>query len=799
MWKNYLKIAFRTLHRNKSYAAINVLGLAVGMACCLLILLFVRDELSYDRFHEKSDRIYRIVSDWGDFSVPATNLPLVEALHTDYPGLAMARLIPFEGLMQHEDRRFREERLLFANPAVFDVFTFPLVRGDPATALTRPFTVVLTEAMAQKYFPGEDPLGQTLTFDNQAELEVTGVAEDVPASSHFHFDFLVSWATLDAAFNYSEQADWGNNSIYTYLLLPSGQAPETLEQQFPGLIARHAGEDWNGATLTLQALSSIHLRSHHNMELEANSRITYVYIFSALALFILGIACINFMNLATARSAERAKEVGVRKVAGAGRTQLIGQFLAESTVLSLVALLGAVLLVSLALPAFRTLSGKALHLEVLGDGFTLSAFLVIALVVGVLAGSYPAFVLSRFQPVTALRGALRSGAGGAALRKGLVVFQFALSIALLVGTAVVYSQLHYLRAANLGFAKEQVVALPTQTNPLQSAQLNAQYPAFKDALLQQPGVASVSISSEGLPSELLNGNAAHFEGTSMEEAPVLRAVAVGHDFFETLDVEMVAGRAFSRAFPMDSSAFVVNEAALRLLSERAPEPVRAPEDAVGKQVVLSGGRQGPLVGVAEDFNMATLHEEIEPIVFYIRPEWYDTYLVRVQPENISATLTSVRKVWAQFNPDQPFAFNFADQAFDAQYRAEERLMQIFGVFAGLAVFIACLGLFGLAAYMAQQRTKEIGIRKALGASAASIVAMLSKDFLKLVLVAFVLATPVAYFAMQRWLADFAYRTALSPWFFLGAGVLAFAVAAATVSYQSLKAAQTNPTDALRAE
>ena len=797
MLKNYLKIAFRNLRRHASYTVINVVGLAVGMAVCLLIVLFVRDELRYDRFHDDADQVYRIVSEWNHFSTPATNPPFVRHLQTAYPAVDVAKLIPTDGLVRRGDQAFEEGRIYFANPAFFDVFTVPLRRGDPAQVLRRPFTAVLTPAMAQKYFPGADPIGQVITIDNQFEVEVTGVAEPMPAQSHFHFDFLVSFASLDAAFDYSSSSNWGNNSIYTYLRLPDGIAAETVEAQMPAFIERHAGSNWNGAAISLQPLTEIHLHSHHNMELEPNSRMAYVYIFSIIAGFILLIACVNFMNLATARSAGRAREVGVRKAVGAQRGQLIRQFIAESMLLTFVALGVAAVLVALALPAFRAVSGKALTIGVLDDGFTIGAFVLIALVTGVLAGSYPALVLSGFRPSQVLRGGRTDPRGGAWLRKGLVVFQFATSVALIAGTAVVYFQLDYLRSASLGFDQEQVVVIPMPGNPSQTAQMIGQFPAFKREIEQQSGVVVASIASERLPSELLNGSAFRF--AAADSGRGLRTVSVGHDFFETLDVKMIAGRAFSRDFPSDSSAFVVNKAALQLLASRLPEPLSNPQSAIGEPIVGGGRPEGPLIGVVDNFNMATLHERIEPIVFYLRPEWYDTYLVRLAPGDVAGVLANLRGVWQQFYADWPFDYRFADQAFAAQYRAEERLAQIVFAFAGVAILIACLGLFGLAAFMAERRTKEIGIRKALGATVPSIVRLLSKEFAVLVAVAFMIATPLAYVALREWLGDFAYHIDLGAGVFLLAGGIALIIALATVSIQAIRAALTDPARALRYE
>lgn len=795
MLKNYFKVALRTLRRHPGYTAINVTGLAVGMACCLLILLFVRDELSYDRFHANADRIYRIVSDWGDFSVPATNPPVINRLGPDFPEIEMALLRPFDAQVAYGDRQFQEDRIYFATPEAFDVFTIPVLQGQPETALSEPFKVMLTEATAQKYFGEANPVGQTLRIDNQFEVEVTGIVGTMPENAHFHYDFLASWATIDVLFDFQNSTSWGNNSFYTYLLLPEGYAPETLEAQLPGFIERHAGDNWNGSELSLQAMTDIHLHSHHNMELEPNSNIAYVYIFSIIAAFILLVACINFMNLATARSARRAREVGVRKVVGAQRRQLIQQFLAESILLAGFALVLALVLLGAALPAFRALSGKAMALDVLSDGFTIVAFLGITLLVGIVAGSYPAFVLSSFRPAAVLKGTVQGRRRGALLRKGLVVFQFATSVCLIVGTLVVYTQLSYLREANLGFDKEQVVVVP-----MQDETALASYPAFKEALLQQADVLAVSVASERLPSELLNGSGFTIEGADEEQGWGTRNVAVGHDFFEALGAEMAAGRSFSIDFPTDSAAFVMNETAFRLMNQELAEPFAAPEEAIGREIRLGfQGRTGPLVGVVKDFNMSSLHEAIEPIMFFMHPGWYNNYVVRMQPGNFATTLEEVGATWQQFYTDWPFEYQFADQGFDAQYRAEERLGQIFTVFAVLAIFIACLGLFGLASFTAQQRTKEIGVRKVFGASVGSIIVLLSTDFAKLVGMAFVLAVPVAYLAMNRWLQDFAYRIEISWPIFLVAGLTALGVALLTVSYQSIRSALVNPVKSLRYE
>ena len=800
MLKNYLTIALRSLRKQLGYSLINITGLAIGMTCCLVILLFVRYELGYDQFHEHADRIYRIQSDWGEFSLPATNPRAVHRLKTEYPELTIAHFMRNEMMLKFGDERFQETNVFITNPAFFDVFSFEMLQGDGKAALTDPYSAILSESTARRFFGDVDAIGKTMTADD-VELTVTGIVADAPPNSHFHYSMLISWATLDAAFDYSRSGSWslGNNSIYTYFLLPQGYDPATLNAQFPGFIERHFGDSWIGATLSLQALSDIHLRSHHGYELSPNGQESYVYFFSAIALFILLVACINFMNLATARSAERAKEVGVRKALGARRAQLIGQFLSESVVLSLLALGLAVVLTALALPVFRALSGVPLDVSILTEVPVMARFLMIALSAGVFAGSYPSFFLSAFRPTAVLKGRLVTGKRGTGLRKGLVVFQFATSVFLIAGTAMVYSQHSYLQNANLGFAHDQVVSIPVKHDSLWD-----NYPAFQEAVLQVPGVAKITTSSVSPPGELLSANYVSLSRTASEENSMFtRTVAVGHGFFETLDVEMAYGRAFSLDFSSDSTGFVVNETAARRLMERFPDRISSLDRAVGMELLL-GGQRGVLLGITADFNMASLHEAIEPTIFFIDLNRYsgekkDNFLVRVRTEDLRATMSSLEAAWASVYPEWPLPYSFVDEAFDAAYRTEQRLAQILGVFAGLAILIACLGLLGLAAFTAQQRTKEIGVRKVLGASVPQIAVLLSKDMTGLVVIAVLLATPISYVAMQRWLADFAYQVAIGWWIFPAAGAAALLIAWATVGYQSVKAAIADPVESLRYE
>ncbi|MEP0547446.1 MAG: ABC transporter permease [Rhodothermales bacterium] len=794
MLKNYLTIALRSLKRRAGYTLIHVAGLGVGLACCLLIALFVREELSYDRFHENADRIVRVASDWGDFSVPSTNWPFVQALRADYPELEVATLLRYGGAVRRGEQHLREPEIFYADPTLFDVFSFALASGDPADALAEPYTAVLSEAAARKYFGDADPLGETLTLYGGVDVTVTGVLAPLGGSSHFNPEFVVSWETL-GALGYLDQFGWGSNSVYTYVLLPDGMDAATLEAALPAIAERHAGENWNGAALTLQPLASIHLHSHHNMELEANGRASAVWLFGAVALFILLLACVNFMNLATARSVERAREVGVRKSVGAQRGQLARQFLTEALLLAGLALGVALALVALALPLFRTLADRALVVDAGAAVLAVLAALGLTLAVGLVAGSYPALVLSGFRPAEVLKGAFATSGRGVVLRKGLVVFQFAITVALLVGTFVVYGQLGFLRSASLGFDKARLVSVDLQEEPPD---------AFLAALARRPEVVAAAAASTSFPSELLDGDGLAFrDATEIDAFVGVRTVAVSPDFFDVLGVGFEAGRGFVPGSAPDSSAVVLNETAARLLLAKSEDRAAGDiADLIGTEVLVNaplsrGGALVPILGVVEDFNMATLHEAVEPVRFILRPDRFDVALVRVGPGEATATVAALRSAWAEARPGALFEYRFTDAAFDAAYRAEERLGTLVTVFAGLAVFIACLGLLGLAAYAAQQRRKEIGVRKVLGASIGQIVALLTKDFAALVLVGFVAAVPLAWWAMDRWLDGFAYRVDLGAGVFVGAGLVALAVALAAVSVQALRAASTDPVQALR--
>ncbi len=780
MLRSYLTTALRALRRRKGYALLNVSGLALGLAACLLIGLYVQDELSYDAFHEKAERTYRVLREFDlpdlQTTIEVTPSALAPALKEGVPAVETAvRTGRSSPVVQRGTQRFVEPDFLWADEGFFDVFSFPLTEGE--AALGRPGTLVISETMARKYFAGETPVGQTLRV-GERELEVTGVMADVPESSSLRFGLVGSLATLDV------ESNWGLNNYATYVLLREGTSKAEATPQVAEVVnATVEGTTRSDFIPHLQPLTGIHLGQGVPVEIASAGNPLYVWLFAALAVFIVLLACINFMNLATARSAERTGEVGMRKALGAGRGQLAAQFLGESVLMTLLALVLALGLARLALPFLNALAGKSLAFSTLYVGPQVLVVVGLALAVGLVAGSYPALVLSGFEPTRALRGA-RSGTGGKRLRQGLVVFQFAISIALLIGTAVVFQQLQFMRSAGLGFEEENVVVIE------RTDRLAGQTEAFKSEVVRLPGVerAATGYSVPG----------SFFINTMWQEPPAdpdkemhnMNYSFVGWGYVETLGIEMAAGRPFSQARGTDSTATVLNEAAARDFGW-------TPEEAIGKKIT-NGGPELTVIGVAEDFHYESLHAEVYPLALFapLRAQQYTA--VRVEPDDVAGTLGALRSTWRRFS-DLPFEYAFLADDLAAQYRAEDRLAKVFGTFAGLAVLIACLGLFGLAAYTAQRRTKEIGVRKALGASVASIVALLSKDFLKLVALAFVVAVPVAYLGVRWWLTGFAYRVTPGVWTFLLAGALAALIAALTISYQSVKAARTNPTEALRYE
>ncbi len=797
MLTNYLKIAFRHLQRQKGYTFINVAGLAVGLACCLLIVLYVQDERSYDRHHHHADRIFRLTINYHEGSHWAPiGPPVGPALMAQMPEIEqIARIFPFgnRAVLRYEDLQFEESGGVYADSTVFEVFTLPLLRGNPATALTAPGSLVLSQRMARKYFGEADPMGRTLTVPGWRDFTVTAIMKDVPTTTHLPFDFMASMQTYyDARGDGINQArTWAG--FYTYVLLREAHQAEAVVQKAPAFATgffegRFETPADEVMQFVLQPLPEIHLHSKLEKEYRANSDVLYVYVFSAIALFVLLIACINFINLATALAAMRMREVGVRKTLGAGRLQLARQFLGESALMAAMALVLAGILIALWLPVFNHLTGKTLTLTDLQDPRLLLGLAVMTLLTGLISGAYPAFVISGFRPTQALRG---TGVGKASqparLRKGLVVFQFAISIFLIIGTAVVLSQLTYFRTKQLGFDKERVVHVRLGGELNEAVENNLE--TIKQELLRNPALLNVSLAAD-VPGERYSLESMSVDGHRDDEETMMRiAWGVDHDYLKTLRIELVAGRDFSREAPADTNAWIINEAAVKRLGLR---------DAVGR--VLRWGRYaGPIVGVAKDFHFASLRHQIEPLVIPLRPGVGGMLLARVQGPQMAEALSFLEAALDRLVPGQLFSYSFVADDFDLLYRDEDKLRDVFGYFAAIAIFIACLGLFGLAAFTAGQRTKEIGVRKVLGASVAGIVLLLSKEFSKLVGLAFVVAAPLAYFAMDRWLQDFAYRIEISWGIFLIAGLAALGVAWLTVSYQSIRAALADPVDVLRYE
>ena len=791
MLRNYLTVAWRTFKRRPVYTLINVGGLAVGLACFLLIARYVQYEFSFDEYHARKDRIYR-VAEYSGFDEKNWNAyttgKLAPEARVSFPQVTEAVRIFGRGpsTLKHQNTAFEEIESIYAEPHLFDVFSFEMLKGNPQTALQRPGTVVLTQSLAERIFgPGADPIGQTLTAPGSdgKSFEVTGVMKDVPPNSHFTFGMVASFETL-----LSGRLSIGSNQFWNYLLLAEGAQPDTLADRILTYNTATLGKPYV-EDVKLEPLTEVHFSSIHAPR-QSDKR--YVYILSAIAVAILLIACANYMNLATARAAQRAKEVGVRKVVGAGRGQLARQFLGESLLLAGVALPLTLLLLRSALPVFNSLAGTEVAL--LGAGSVRFLLLVAGVTVGVglLAGSYPALFLSGFPPVQVLQGRQGQRLSAGRLRQVLIVLQFAATVALIASTFVILRQLNYVQEKNLGFEKEHVLVLPF------GSALGDKHEAIKNELLGHPNVVSAAAASAA-PGDFGYSHTFKPEGTPADEKVSLKMIFGDFDYLQTLGIELAAGENFSPKRVTDSlHVALVNEAAARALGDSLDGA-----SVVGKRINYFDSER-TIIGVMKNFNFESLREAVAPVMLSPKrhpklPSSYRQMVVRISGEDVPGTLDALEAEWNQFVAERPFDYTFLDERFDQMYRQEQRTAKIFGLFAGLAVLLACLGLYGLAAFAAERRTKEIGIRKAMGASEWSIVRLLSKDFARLVLVAVVLAAPVAWWAMQRWLEGFAYHVELSPWPFAAAGLLALLVAAAVVSTQALRAARTNPAQALRDE
>lgn len=808
MLHNYLKIFIRNLKKNPAYILINILGLSVGMAASILIFLFVQHELSYDRYHEYSDRIFRVSRAWFNPDGKA-NLHLGHAappfgplLKSDFGDQVeeAVRVVNTQVIVKEETNIFEEPKFYFSDPDVFKVFSWTLLEGDPETALTFPDGLVISQTMARKYFGNREAMGKSLEVmigSVKLNMEVRGVMADVPENSHFQVDFLASMEPVIAFYGGYEafMKNFGNNSFGTYLLLAEGVDPKEVEAQIPAFIDRHIPPSSQGFSasmgtkLFLWPITDIHLHSNLDSEMEPTSSIEYVYIYSAIAIFILLIACINFMNLSTARSAKRALEVGLRKVLGADRQLLIRQFMAETILMSLFALIFALVIAYIALPVFSKFTGKMLELDFLTHPEYMLGLLVLVLFVGLLAGSYPSLFLSGFQPVKVLKGTYKIGSIHEKLRSFLVVGQFAISVILIVAVLVVLNQLDFMKNKDLGFEKDEIVVLPAH------AELTSNFEMMRERLLQHPGIDELALGSRVPSGRLLDAQGAQAE-VNGELLPIevrISDVHVSHSFTETFGMEIIAGRNFDFNQASDSTgAFILNEAAVRAIGWENPE------EALDKQFQY-GIRRGYVTGIVKDFHFESLHQPISPMVFLIPDDRFNEVAIKINSEHKAAAIEFLKDEWMAMKPDFPFNYYMVSDRFEQQYEAEEKVGAVFGFFAGLAILISVLGLFGLAAYATEQRTKEIGIRKVMGASIWSIVSLLGKDFLKLVLFGFLFAIPIAWYGMNGWLNNFAYSVSVSWVVFLIAGLTATIIAALTVSSQSIRAAMINPVDAFKVE
>jgi len=805
MFRHFFGIAWRQLLKRKFYSFINVTGLAVGMLCCIVITVYIQHELSYDQYHAKKERIYRVVQTFRDVqpgetvSTPSPRdyqvwgcAPVGPALQADFPQVEkiVQFMSPVSLLLQRGNIRIQQDNLLFMDSTAFDVFSWKMLMGDPHTALTAPNSIVLTKMVAQKFFGNENPVGQALLVDNSTSYIVSGVMEDVPSNSQFTFNGLISMVTARKQRPDIFASDsWGYVDFYTYVLLKENTGIQSLQSQASSFVRKHNSED-KGYAIAFEKMTDAYLHSVAGRQPGVTGSTFNVYLFSCIAVFILLIACINFMNLSTARSLERAKEVGVRKVLGVKPSSLMGQFLFESVLLSLAALAVAIPLSITGISLIGNLAGK----ELTGNGFFTPLRIIymigFAIGVGLLAGIYPAKFLSAFRPIAVLKGKFNPSGEGISLRKALVVFQFSMSITLIAATAIVYTQLKYVDSHDLGFQKEQMLIIDFEGDQ----KVQQEIEVVKKAIADNPGVVSLA-ASRAVPGEFLPNAGTVIQGPNGEmiyKGPFI--YEIDFDFIPAYHIQFISGRNYSRNYITDSAqSMVINEAAARLFGYTDPAA------AVGKKFG-QWGRSGTIIGVVKDFNFRSLHQAVEPLTLrYGYPDMLNRISVSIKGQNISTTLANLKKTWDAIAPQRPFTYHFLDESFGAQYESDRHFQQLFTLFSILAIGIACLGLFGLSTFMAQQRVKEIGIRKVLGSSVAGIVLLLSKDFIRLVLLAAAVAVPLCWWAMNKWLLGFAYRITIGPLVFIEAGMIALGVAIITIGWQSVKAARANPVKSLRTE
>lgn len=806
MIKNYLRSALRNITKHPFISFINIFGLTVGLTCCLLIITYVINERSYDHYNQNTDDVYRVTrifysaKDVESLHLSAVAPPFGPRLKMAFSDIKeMTRTLSDGTISFHyKEKLFNEQQSFFADENFFDFFTTPILKGDAHKGLAEPYNVMLTPEIAKKYFGDENPINKEIILDNgKHAFKVSGIFSPLPANSHMHPDILISFNTLKDSAIYGEKqlaTNFGNNAFYTYLMFPKNYNVERIRKQLPDFLDKYVNfqgmpgnlKTHNVTALTLQKLTDIHLTSHLDDEIEENGSITRVYIFSAIALFILLIACINYMNLSTARSALRAKEIGIRKVVGAQRKEIIAQFLSESVIVTYVSLIIAFALTAVLLPVVSNMSGVQLSINSLLTWSVLIPVLLVPVVVGLISGIYPALFMSSFIPVKVLKGFFKVQTSAFSFRKILVVLQFSISIILIVATSVVFKQLKYIQDKDLGFDKDHVLTL------VGAGALGKQFDSFRNDLLQNHNIESMGHSSRIPSGRLLDDqNASVLEGGSFQPLKVdLKQISVDEGFIPTFGIKMAAGRNFSKDIKTDSNKFIINETTVKTLGWGTAEK------ALNKQIKY-GNVTGNVIGVMKDFHFESLHQPIIPMILIWRP--YGKVSVKISGHNVPATVDFIHNTWKHYMPDTPFDFTFLDQKFDQLYKSEQQQSTLVTIFACIAIFIACLGLFGLSAFTISQRVKEIGVRKVLGASVPQIVTELSKDFLLLVLIAATVAIPIAIYAMNKWLGTFASRIDVSWWILAAAGIIALVIAFATISFQSIKAALANPVKSLRSE
>ena len=787
MFKNYIKSAIRNMKRQKGYSLINLAGLAIGITCFILIFLYVRYEFSFDRFHENDQNIYRVIADtseayMGKSQVAITPAPLASAMEEAFPEVLKAAKVESErAVMEYGDHRFTEDRIYYVDPAFLEIFDFPLVAGDPKTALSEPNCLLVSRDMAEKYFGRENPVSRTIRVDSR-DYRITGILENIPGNTHFRFDFLASFSSLVDIYGKDRIYRWNTWNYHTYVLLHEQADTVSLENKLIGFLKKNYSEKAT-QTLRLQHVADIHFYTKANFELEPAADIRNVYLLSAIAFFILVIACFNYMNLSTARAAARAKEVGMRKVIGANRTQLIRQFLGESVLLSLMALFLSGVLVKLILPSFRIFMDRKLEAAFIQNGNFIMSLIGLALLIGLVSGSYPALVLSSYQPAAVLKGTgARSSRNPSLFRNSLVVSQFAISAALVFCTIVVFNQLHFMRNKELGFIKDSIVTVPHPGTDVS---------AFKNEIRQSTQILDIA-SSDYLPYHITGASFGEWDGYNPKEKLLVYRNWVDTSYLSLYDIPVIQGRGFAEEYnDKEGKVYILNQAAVKAIGW---------DDPIGKRFGFGGeDEKGVVVGVVKDFHFAPLHLAVGPLALTPdsnRPNWLS---IKISSRNIPDTLAFIEGAWERHYPEEDFSYTFLDDRLDRMYRTERKLAKTFTIYTFIALFVACLGLFGLASFTTAQRRKEIGIRKVLGATEWSITLLTTKKIMTLVLIANAAALPVAYIAIRNWLWNFAYRADVGVWIFALSAVLSLAIALLTVGYQTIKAAKADPVDSLRYE